>query len=89
MTFVDDAIPEVQKVPKAKEVQPNLSQEPKDSLSVLADAALATSNATKPNTQPNDPPKSLPDLVTASVNGADCLCEEADEEIPPLEHAEP
>ena len=48
-----EAVPEVQKVPEAKEIQPNLSQEPTDSLSLLADAALDTSNATQPNTQQN------------------------------------
>ena len=69
--------PKVQKVPKAKEVQPNLSQKP---------TAVVTSNATY--TQPNDHPKSLPDLVTESVDGADHPCEEADEEMPPLEDAE-
>ena len=43
-----DAVTEVQKVPRAKEIQPNLSQATTDSLSVLADAALATSDATPP-----------------------------------------
>ena len=43
----------------------------KDTLSVLADAALATSNTT----QPNNPTKFLPDLVTQTVDEADCPCE--------------
>ena len=38
---------------------------------VLADAALVTSNTT----QPNNPPKSLPDLVTETVDEADCPCD--------------
>ena len=82
-----EEVPEVQKVPTAKEVQPNLSQEPTGSLSVLADVDLPTLDTTQTNTQLNDPPKYLPDLVTVSVDGADCPCEEADEEIPPLEDA--
>ena len=48
---------------------------------VLADAALATSNTT----QPNNPPKSLPDFVTETVDEADCPCEGNNEEMPPLE----
>ena len=83
-----EEVPEAQKVPKAKKIQPNLSQELTDSLSVLADTPLATSNVTQPNTQPNDPQKSLPDLVTESVDGAGCPCEEEDEEMPPLEETE-
>ena len=52
---------------------------------MLADVALATSDTT----QPNDPPKSPPDLVTESIDEADHPCEEeADEEMPPLEDAE-
>ena len=76
-----DAVTEAQKVSRAKEIQPNLSQATTDSLSVLADTALATSNAT----QPNIPPNSLSDLVEEAVGGADCPCEEDDEEMPPLE----
>ena len=34
-----DAVTEVHKVPRAKEIQPNLSQATRDSLSVLPDAA--------------------------------------------------
>ena len=79
-----DAVTEAQKVPRAKEIQPNLSQATTDSLSVLVDAALATSNATLPNI----PPNSLSDLVTETVDGADCPCEEGTEEIPPLENTE-
>ena len=82
-----EEVSEVQKVPEAKNIQPNLSQEPTDSLSVLADVTLPTSDTTQPNTQLNDPPKSLPDLVTESIDGADCPCEEADEEMPSLEDA--
>ena len=80
-----EEIPVVQKTPRAKEVPSNLSQEPTESLSVLADVALATSDTTQPDTQPNDPPKSPPDLVTESVEEADHSCEEAEEEMPPLE----
>ena len=47
-----EEVSEMQKVPKAKEAQPNLSQKPTESLSVLADVALATSDATQSNTQP-------------------------------------
>ena len=66
-----DAITEAQKVPRAKEIQPNLSQATTDSLSVLADETLSTSNAT----QPNIPPHSLSDHVEETVGGADCPCE--------------
>ena len=48
----DTEVLEVQKVPTAK-VQPNLSQKP---------TAVVTPNATY--TQPNDPPESLPEVVT-------------------------
>ena len=41
-----DGVAEAQKVPRAKEIQPNLSQATRDSLSLLADAPLATINAT-------------------------------------------
>ena len=75
-----DAVTEVHKVPRAKEIQPNLSQVTTDSLSVLADTALATSNAK----QPNIPPNSLPDLVEETLGGADCPCEEDNDEMPPL-----
>ena len=63
------------------EIQPNLSQTSTDALSALADAALTTYNITLPN----NPQKSLPDLVTKTVDEADCPCEENDEEMPPLE----
>ena len=81
----EEEVPEIQKVPKTRKIQPNLSQEPTESLSVLADVALATSDTTQPDTQPNDPPKSPPDLVTESVEEAYHSCEQADEEMPPLE----
>ena len=35
-------IPEVQKVPRAKEIQPNLSQATTDALAILVDTAIAT-----------------------------------------------
>ena len=76
-----DEVPEVHKVPRAKEIQPNLSQTPTDALSVLADTALTTSHIT----QPNNPLKSLPDLVTETVDEADCPCTEDTKEMPPLE----
>ena len=66
---------------RAKEIQPNLSQAIIDALSVLADTAIATSD----HTPPNNPPNSFPDLVTETVDGADCPCKEDDEEMPPLE----
>ena len=73
-----NAVNEVQKVPSAKEIQPiNLSQATTDFPTVLADAALATSTAT----QSNIPPNSLPDLVEDNIGGADCPCEEDDEEM--------
>ena len=65
-----DAVSEVQKIPRAKELKPTLSHVPTDSLSVLADAALATSADTHPNTLPN----SLPDVIEDAVGGADCPC---------------
>ena len=75
------------KVPKAKEIQPNLSQATTDALSVLADTAIATSD----HTLPNNPPKSLPDLVTESVtetvDEADCPCERTSEKMLLLEDA--
>ena len=71
----------VQKVPRAKEIQTNLSQTPTDALLVLADTALTTSYIT----QSNNPPKSLADLVKESVDEADCPCTEDTEEIPHLE----
>ena len=76
-----DEIPKVKKVPRAKEIQPILSQETTDALSVLADTAIATFN----NTLLNNPPNSFPDVATKTVDGADCHCEEDDEEMPPLE----
>ena len=76
-----DEIPKVKGVPRAKEIQPNLSQATTDALSVLADTAIATSD----QTLPNNPPNSFLDLVTETVDGADCPCEEDDEEMPPLE----
>ena len=75
----------VQEAPRAKEVPSNLSQEPTESLSVLADVALAASDTTQPDTQPSNPPKSPPDLVTESVEEADHSCEEAEDEMAPLE----
>ena len=44
-----DEVPEVQKVPRAKKIQPNLPHTPMDALSVVADAALTTSNTIQPN----------------------------------------
>ena len=78
---VKHEILEVQKVPKAKEIQPNLSQTSTDALLVLDDTALSTSHIT----QPYNPPKSLPDLVTEPVDEADCPGAEDIEEMPPLE----
>ena len=80
-----EEIPVVQKTLRGKEVPSNLSQEPTEYLSVLADVALATSDTTQPDTQPNEPPKSPPDIVTKSVEEADHSYEEAEEEMPPLE----
>ena len=79
-----EEIPVVKKTPRAK-VPSNLSQEPTESLSVVADVALATSDTTRPDTQPNNPPISTPDLVTESVEEADHSCEVAEEKIPSLE----
>ena len=66
-------IPVVQKTPRAKEVQSNLSQE---SFPLLADAAESALDAALPNTQPNNPPsnplKSLPYLIAKFVDGVDC-----------------
>lgn len=72
----------VKKVPGAKEVQPNMSQKPTDTLAVEA-----VPNAT--DTQPSDPPKSLPGLVSECVDVTDCSGEEVDEEMPLLEDADP
>ena len=91
-----DEVPEVQKTPKAKEVQPNLSQESPDSFPLLADTAEYTSDATLPNTQPSNSPgiplKSLPDLITGHVDGVEGQngepndeANEVDEEMSPLE----
>ena len=78
-------VPKVKEVPRAKEIQPSLSHKPTNSLSVLADTAIATSN----HTPSNDPPNSLPDLVTdtekETADGADCLDEEEYEEMSSLE----
>ena len=77
-----DAVSEVQKVPRAKDLKPTLSHIPTDSLSVLADAALATSADTQPSALQN----SLPDVIEDTVGRAYCPCEEEDdEEMPPLE----
>ena len=76
-----DAVTEAQKVPRAKEIQPNLSQATTDSLSMLADAALVTSDATPPII----PQIPFLILLKKTVGGADCPCEEDDEEMPPLE----
>ena len=51
-TDKDDAtneVPEVQKVPRAKEIQSILSQTPTDVLSMIADTNLTTSHITQPN----------------------------------------
>ena len=61
-----DGVTEAHKVPR--EIQPNLSQATKDSLSGLADAVFATSNAT----QSNIPPNSFPDLGQENIGKADC-----------------
>ena len=58
-----DEIPKVKEVPRAKEIQPNLSQATTDTLSVLADRVIAISD----HTPPNNPPHSLPDLFTETV----------------------
>ena len=50
-----------QKTPRAKEVPSTLSQESPDSFPQEADTAETASNAALPNTQPSNPPKSLPD----------------------------
>ena len=55
-----DEVPKVKEVPRAREIQPNLSQATTDALSVLADTAIATSD----HIPPNNPPNSFPDLVT-------------------------
>ena len=57
---VTEEVPEVQKVPQAKGIQPNLSQKP---------TAVVTPNTTV--TQPNDPPNSLPDIITKYGDVAD------------------
>ena len=49
-----NAVNEAQKVPRTKEIQPiDLAKATTDSLAVLADTALAISNATQPNTHPD------------------------------------
>ena len=80
-----DKIPKVKEVPRAKEIQPNLSQATIDALSVLADTTIATSDHTPPNNPPNSFPDIVTDIVTETISGADCPCEEDDEEMPPLE----
>ena len=91
-----EEIPVVQKTPRAKEVQSDLSLESPDSIPLLADTAGSASNAALPNTQPSNhqknPPKSLPDLIAKPVDGVDCPNGEtkgepdgeAHEEMPPL-----
>ena len=88
----DDAtneIPKVKKVPGSKEIQSNLSQATTNTLSVLANIAITTSN----HTLPNHPPKFFPDLITESVtetvDEADYPCTEDTGEMPPLENIEP
>ena len=54
-----EEIPKVKEVPGRKELQPNLSHEPTDSFTVLADTGIATSD----HITPNNPPNALPDLV--------------------------
>ena len=71
---VTEEVPEVQKVPQAKEIQPNLSQKP---------TAVVTPNATV--TQPNDPPNSLPDIITEYGDVADFPDAGVEEEMPHLE----
>ena len=59
-----NAVNETQKVPRAKEIHLiDLSKATTDSLTVLADATLGTSNST----QSNIPPNSLPDLVGENI----------------------
>ena len=71
-----NALNEMHKVARAKEIQPiDLSKATTDSLTVLADAALATSNVM----QSNIPSNSLPDLVGENIGGADCQSGEDDE----------
>ena len=72
--YVTEGVPEVQKVPQAKEIQPNLSQKP---------TAVVAPNATV--TQPNDLPYSLPDNITEYGDVADFPDAGVDEEMPPLE----
>ena len=70
----DTEVPKMQKVPQAKEIQPNLSQKP---------TAVVTPNAT--DTQPNDPPKSLPEIITEYNDVTDLPGEGVDDQMPPLE----
>ena len=65
---------EVSEVPQAKEIQPNQSQKP---------TAVVMPNAT--DTQPNDPPNSLSDIITEHGNVADFPDVRVDEEMPPLD----
>ena len=85
-------IPDEKEIPIGKGNQPKLSQAQTDELSKLADESILTTN----NTPLNNPPNSLPDLITdtekESVSAADCpgeedeIYEEEDnEETPPLE----
>ena len=60
--------------PTSKEIQPNLSQKP---------TAVVTPNTT--DTQPNDPPNSLPDIITEYGDVADFPDAGVEEEMPPLE----
>ena len=79
-----DEIKRMKEVPRAKEIQSNLSQATTDALSVLADTAIATSDHIPPNNPPNSFPDIVTDSVTETVSGADCPCEDDDEEMPPL-----
>ena len=71
---VTEEVPEVQIVLQAKEIQPNLSQKP---------TAVVAPNTT--DTQPNDPPYSLPDIITEYGDVADFPDAGMEEEMPPLE----
>ena len=71
---VTEEAPEVQKVPQAKEIWLNLSQKP---------TAVVTPNDT--DTQPTDPPNSLPDIITEYGDVADFQDAGVEEEMPPLE----
>ena len=79
----------VQKTARAKEVPSNLSQESPDSFLLLADTAESASNAALPNTQPSNPPKSLPDLIAKLVDGVDCPNDETNGEANGEANGEP